>query len=399
VTPSTIRFPVLVALAVLTGCAKQRRPERPQVPVTTATVQRRSVPYELSAIGAVTPIQSVALRSQVNGILVRVGFREGDDVNAGRVLFEIDRRPYEAALHQALGALAKDAAQLDNARRQVARYEELARTQTVTREQFDQLVANAEALAASVSADSAAVENARLNLDFCTIRAPIAGRTGNVLIREGNLVRAGEAAPLVVINQIRPIAVSFSVPQRYLDDIRRFSTNRRLDVVIRPSGDSSAALTGALTFINNQMDTTTATIQLKATFANSDRRLWPGEFVTVRLILDVRPDVLTIPSQAVVAGQSGSFVYVVNPDRTTSTRSIEVGPAVDDDDVVVLAGLEAGQEVVTDGQLRLVPGARVDVKRPVEATGDPGLGDSAAAPAGAGGTPAAGRQGRRGATP
>jgi multidrug efflux system membrane fusion protein len=314
------------------------------------------------------------------------------------MLFEIDKRPYQAALNQALGALAKDQAQLVNARMQVTRYEELARTQMATREQLDQMTANAQALAATVGADSAAVENARLNLEFCTIRAQIAGRTGSLLLREGNLVRANDANPLVVINQIRPIAVGFAVPQQYLDDIRRYSASRRLDVTIHPSDDTAVAMAGTLSFINNQVDTTTGTIQLKATFANADRRLWPGEFVTVRLTLSVQPDVLTVPSQAVMTGQSGTFVYVVNPDRSASTQPIQVGRAVDDD-IVVTEGLRAGALVVTDGQMRLVPGAKVEIKGEA-ATGAvrPGPGTGAAAagdPAAAGGAGAAGRNGRR----
>jgi len=359
--PRTLLLPAVTIVAVAVACGKPPRPERPRVPVTVAPVRQRAVPYEISAIGAVTPIRTVAVRSQVGGILGRVGFEEGDEVEVGRVLFEIDRRPYQAALNQALGTLAKDQAQLVNARLQVTRYQELARTQMATQEQFDQITANAQALAATVGADSAAVETARLNVEYCTIRAQISGRTGNLLLREGNLVRASDASPLVVINEIRPIAVTFAAPQQYLDDIRRFSAGRRLDVTIRPSEDSTQAIAGTLTFLNNQVDTTTGTIQLKATFANADRRLWPGEFVTVRLILSVQPNVLTIPSQAVMTGQTGSFVYVVNADRSATTQPVQVGRTVDDD-VVVEAGLVVGQQVVTDGQLRLVPGARVEIK-------------------------------------
>jgi len=372
VKPLVVRLACCAALAVLAACAKPQQRDRPKVPVTVATVQQRSVPYEISAIGAVTPLQSVAVRPQVTGILTRVGFQEGDEVEAGRVLFEIDRRPYQAALNQALGTLAKDQAQLVNARLQVSRYEALSRTQMATQEQFDQMVANAQGLSATVGADSAAVETARLNLDYCTIRAQIAGRTGSLLLHEGNLARTSDASPLVVINQIRPIAVTFAVPQQYLDDIRRYSASRRLDVAIRPSDDTVTTMTGSLTFVNNQVDTTTGTIQLKATFANGDRRLWPGEFVNVKLILDVQPNVLTIPSQAVMTGQTGSFVFVVNPDRSATTQPVQVGRAIDDD-VVVLSGLTAGQEIVTDGQLRLVPGARVEVK------GEGGAGDARAA--------------------
>ena len=351
----------LLAVTLAAGCKEARPRERPSVPVTVATVVQRSVPNELSAIGTVTPIQAVAVRSQVGGTLVQVGFEEGDDVRAGQVLFQIDPRPYEAALEQAQAVLARDLVQLANARQQVIRYEELSRTQMASREQYDQYRTNAEVLAAAVTSDSASVRNARLNLEYCTIRARISGRSGNLLVREGNLVRAADAQALVLINQLHPIAVSFSVPQQVLDAVQRYSRSRRLDVIIRPQDDTTRTMAGRLTFINNQVDTTTGTIVLKATFPNTDSRLWPGQFVTVRLILDVQHDVLTIPAQAVVTGQAGSFVYVVNADRSASTRAIAVGRAVNDD-VVVDSGLVAGQQVVTDGQLRLIPGARVELK-------------------------------------
>jgi multidrug efflux system membrane fusion protein len=324
-------------------------------------VLQRSVPYEISAIGSVTPIQTVSVRSQVGGTLMRVGFQEGEEVQKGQVLFQIDARPFQAALDQALANLAKDRAQLTNARAQVTRYEELARNNLATQEQFDQIKANADALDAAMVADSAAVQTARLNLEYTTIRAQIAGRTGNLLLREGNLVPANGPTPLVVINQLRPIAVSFSVPQQYLDDIQRFSAGHVLEVHLRPANDSTAMLTGQLNFINNQVDTTTGTIQLKATFANSDRKLWPGEFMAVRLVLNVERDVLTIPAQAVMTGQAGTYVYVLNPDATARAQDVTIGRAADDY-VVVEKGLAAGQRVVTDGQLRLVPGARVEIK-------------------------------------
>ena len=354
--------PALV-LALGTGACSNSdaRPPRPSVPVTVAPVQERSVPYEISAIGTVTPIQSVAVRSQVGGTLLHVGFQEGEEVQKGLVLFQIDSRPFQAALDQALANLAKDGAQLVNARAQVARYEELARNNLATQEQFDQIKANADALEAGLKADSASVLTARLNLEYSTIRAQISGRTGNLLLREGNLVPANGPMPLVVINQLRPIAVSFSVPQQYLNDIQRYSAGHALVVRIRPANDSSQTMTGQLTFINNQVDTTTGTIQLKATFANADRKLWPGEFVAVRLVLNVERDVLTIPAQAVMTGQAGTYVYVLNQDQTARTQDVTVGRAADDY-VVIEKGLAAGQRVVTDGQLRLVPGARVEIK-------------------------------------
>jgi multidrug efflux system membrane fusion protein len=368
-----------VALAVLAAaCRKDAPPPRPTVPVSVAPVAQRSVPQEISAIGTVTPIQTVAVRAQVSGTLLKVAFQEGDEVQSGQLLFQIDPRPFQAALDMAQANLAKDAAQLVNARQQVARYQQLVRNDLATEEQFDQLKANADAAEAAVTADSAALQTARLNLEYTTIKARITGRTGSLLLREGNLVPVNGATPLVVVNQIRPIAISFSVPQKYLDDIQRYSARSRLAVEIRPADDTTAAQRGTLSFINNQVDTATGTIQLKATFENTDRKLWPGEFVAARLVLSVERDVLTIPSQAVMTGQAGTYVYVVNPDRSVRTQDVTVGRSAGDF-VVIEKGLVNGQMVVTDGQLRLVPGAKVEVK----GGGDSGRG--AAAGAGGGG--------------
>jgi multidrug efflux system membrane fusion protein len=359
------RYPAVLATlasAAVAGCHRSdARPRQPSVPVTVAAVESRSVPYEISAIGTVTPIQTVAVRSQVSGTLIRVAFQEGDEVQKGQLLFQIDARPFQAALEQARANLAKDRAQQVNAQAQVARYQELARNDLATQEQFDQMRANAEALQATVTADSAALQTATLNLEYTTIRAQITGRTGNLLLRGGNLAQANGAAPLVVINQLRPIAVSFSVPQQYLDDIQRYGARHPLEARIRPANDSTAGTTGRLTFVNNQVDTATGTIQLKATFANADHKLWPGEFVAVRLVLDVQQDALTIPSQAVMTGQTGTYVYVLNADQTARTQDVSLGRTANDY-VVVEKGLTAGQRVVTDGQLRLVPGARVEIK-------------------------------------
>jgi multidrug efflux system membrane fusion protein len=361
------------ALLLAAACRKDAPPPRPSVPVTVAPVITRSVPYEISAMGFVTPIQTVAVRSQVTGTLLRVGFQEGDEVQKGQLLFEIDPRPFQAALDQARALLAKDRAQLVNARQEVTRYQTLVQNDLATQEQFDQFKANADAAEAAVTADSAAVQTARLNLEYTTIRAAIAGRTGNLLIREGNLVPANGTTPLVVINQLRPIAVAFSVPEKYLGDVQHFSGQHRLGVVARPSDDTTATLSGQLSFLNNQVDTATGTIQLKATFTNENRRLWPGEFVPVRLVLNVVQNALTVPSQAIMTGQSGTYVYVVNPvDRTARAQNVKVGRSAEDY-VVIDSGLANGQVVVTDGQLRLVPGAKVEVK------GGGGGGGSAAA--------------------
>ena len=352
----------LAALAVLaSACSKDAPPPRPTVPVTVAPVVRRSVPEEISAIGTVTPIQTVAVRAQVSGTLLKVAFQEGDEVQAGQLLFQIDSRPFQAALDQSVANLAKDQAQLVNARQEVTRYQTLVQNDLATEEQFDQFKANADAAQAAVTADSAAVQTARLNLEYTTIRAQIAGRTGSLLLREGNLVPVNGATPLVIINQIRPIAVSFSVPQKYLDDIQHFNALGRLAVEIRGGNDTTAVQRGTLTFINNQVDTTTGTIQLKATFPNADRSLWPGEFVAARLVLTVERNVLTVPSNAVMTGQNGTYVYLVNPDRSVRAQDVTVGRS-SGDFVVISKGLTDGQQVVTDGQLRLVPGAKVEIK-------------------------------------
>jgi len=372
---------LVAALAVVaaSACRRDPAPPRPTVPVTVAAVERRSVPQEISAIGAVSPIQTVAVRAQVSGTLVKVAFQEGDEVQQGQLLFQIDPRPFQAALDQARANLARDHAQLVNARQEVARYQQLVQNDLATQEQFDQFKANADAAEAAVTADSAAVQSARLNLEYTTIRAQIAGRTGSLLLREGNLVPVNGATPLVVVNQIRPIAVTFAVPEKYLDDIQRFSALSHLAVEIRASDDTTAVQRGTLTFINNQVDTTTGTIQLKGTFANADRKLWPGEFVAVRLVLTVERNVLTVPSNAVMTGQNGTYVYLVNPDRSVRTQDVTVGRSAGDF-VVILKGLTDGQQVVTDGQLRLVPGAKVEIQR--ERSGDSGR----AASAGGGGS-------------
>lgn len=355
------RLPLLAALAFTAACHQDAPPRQPVVPVAVATVTRRSLPQAISAIGSVTPIQTVSVRSQVTGTLVKVAFQEGDEVQPGQLLFQLDARPFRAALDQAAANLAKDHAMLVNANQEVTRYRVLVQNDLATQEQFDQYKANADGAAAAVQADSAAAEQARLNLEYCAIRSPIAGRTGSLLIREGNLVTANGAAPLVIINQIRPIAVSFSVPQQYLDDIQRYEARGPLDVIIRPSDDTTAVRQGRLAFINNQVDTTTGTIQLKATFTNADRSLWPGEFVAVRLVLTVERDVLTVPSPAVMTGQNGTYVYLVNGDHTAHAQNVTVGREVGDY-TVIASGLTAGQTVVTDGQLRLLPGARVELK-------------------------------------
>lgn len=356
-----VAFRFVVACAAV-GCTARTAGGPPRVPVSVARVEVRSVPYEIAATGAVEPIRSVNVTSQVSGMLRRVRFTEGDEVTQGQVLLEIDRRPYLAALQQAEANLSRDVAQAENAARDAERYRVLARDRSVTEEDYQQKQATADALRATVRADSGALTVARLNLEYATIRAPIAGRTGSLLVREGNLVRANESATLVTINQLRPIVVRFAIPAAELPELqRRVGGRGQLRVVVVPAHDSAAALEGELSFVDNHVDSTTGTVLLKARFPNRDGRLWPGEFVDVTLVLGVQSDALVIPAQAVLAGQQGSYVFVVEADGTARQQPVTVQRTVDG--LAVLEGpLEPGTIVVTDGQLRVTPGAKVDVR-------------------------------------
>ncbi|MDX2059597.1 MAG: efflux RND transporter periplasmic adaptor subunit [Gemmatimonadales bacterium] len=349
----------LAVVALLAGCKEERRAGSSAVPVTVAKAERRTVPFEVSAPGTVEPIRAVAVTAQVSGLVTGVRFREGDLVEAGQVLVEIDPRPYRNALQQAEASLARDLIQLDNARRQVERYQGLAQSEYITSEQYETLKTNAAALAATVQADSAAVANARLNLDNTTIRAPISGRTGSLLIKEGNLVRAQGGEPLVLVNQIRPILIRFAVPASFLPAIR---ARRGEALAVRAvPGQDSTELVGRLLFVDNAVDTTTGTILLKGQFANADGMLWPGQFATATLVLYQENDAILVPTPAIVAGEAGSYVFIVTPEKKAVVRAITVGRTVGEFQIVT-SGLEAGETVVTDGQLRLTEGSVVDVK-------------------------------------
>jgi multidrug efflux system membrane fusion protein len=346
-------------LAVLAACGDEAPPPPPPVPVTLGVAERRPMPFELPATGTVEPLQTVAVQPQVSGPLVRIAFREGRDVQKGQVLFQIDPRPFQAALAQAEAILQRDRAQAANAREEARRYAELAEREYVTAQQYDQARTTAAAAAATLAASEAAVAEARLNLQYATIRAPIAGRSGSLRVREGNLVRAADTQPLVTINQIRPILVRFAVPAVNLALIQR---HRGEDVVVRARPASGGEeYDGTLSFVDNAVDTTTGTILLKGTFPNPDGALWPGEFVNVRLQLYVEPNALTVPARAVVTGQQGSFVFVVRPDSSAETRPVRVDRTAGD--LAIVSGeLQPGDRVVTDGQLRLRQGAKVQVK-------------------------------------
>ena len=329
--------------------------------MTAATAVQKTVPVQLSAIGNVEAYSTVSVKSQIGGVLTRVHFGEGQDVNKGDLLFTIDPRPYEAALKQAEANLAKDNAQLANSRKEVQRYAELVKKGYVAQEQYDQISTNAASFEAIVNADMAVVENARLQLKYCYIYSPLSGRTGNLMANEGNLIKANADTAIVVINQVQPIYVTFSVPEQSLSEIKRYMSEGNLRVEAILSKEDEKPEQGVLTFIDNAVDLATGTIKLKGTFANKGKRLWPGQFVNAVLTLTSQPDAIVVPSQAIQTGQKGHYVFVIKTDLTVEDRPLLVGRTLNNE-TVIQKGLQAGEKVVTDGQLRLVPGAKVEIK-------------------------------------
>jgi len=357
-------LPVVFALcALLAGCAgtKAAAPAVPVVPVLAATVEQKDMPIEVQAIGTVEAYSTVSVKTQITGELTGVFFREGQDVKKGDLLFALDKRPFEAELKKQEGNLARDMAQAELARGQVRRYEPLLKDGIVSKEQFDQYKSNADAMDAAVAADKAAIDNAKVQVVYCTIYSPINGRTGSLIVHQGNMIKANDAPALVNINQVEPIYVTFTVPEQYLADVKKFAGTGRLGVQALIPNDNKPAV-GRLSFIDNSVDMTTGTIKLKGEFANSDRKLWPGQFANVVLTLRTQPNAIVVPSQAVQNGQQGQFVFVIKPDMTVDARPVTVNRSANGQ-AVVDKGLNAGERVVTDGQLRLVPGTRVEIKR------------------------------------
>jgi multidrug efflux system membrane fusion protein len=361
---------VLVAAGVLVLAASARAvlkssgksgPRAEIVPVTAAPVQQRSVPLTTKAIGNVEAFSTVVIRALVSGELGKIHFKQGQDVQKGDLLFTIDPRPLQAALDQAVGTLAKDKSQLANAHALEVRYKKLFDEGIASKEDWDQYRTSADTSAGLVAADEAAAENARVQLSYATIRSPISGMTGNLLVYEGNLVKANDTTPLVTITQATPIYVTFAVPEGELAKVNgaRVAGPVRVDAAL-PS-DEAHPVVGVLSFVDNAVDSTTGTIRLKATFDNPERRLWPGQFVKVTLTTGVDENALVVPSQAVQTGQDGPYVYVVKDDLTVEARSVKPGPGAEGV-VVITKGLAAGERVVTDGQLRLSPGAKVELK-------------------------------------
>jgi len=339
----------------------QREKQEPLVSVKVAAAVRKTVPVQLQAVGTVEAYATVSVKSRIDGELMKVHFREGQDVKKGDPLFTIDPRPYEVALREAQARLERDAALADKAELDTRRYAELVAKNYVSSDKYEQYRANFEALRASVAADRASVDRARLQLEYCHIKAPMAGRTGRLLVDEGSQIKANDdKTSMVEIAQILPINVAFAVPQQYLSEVKTRMVQGPLKVEAFVPEDQKGPEEGNLSFLDNKVNSQTGTVMLKGTFANTDRRLWPGQFVSTVLTLASRPDAVTIPSQAVQVGQEGQFVYVVKPDMTVEMRPIALGVTLGDD-VVVEKGLSADEKVVTEGQLRLVPGAKVRI--------------------------------------
>jgi membrane fusion protein, multidrug efflux system len=333
------------------------------VPVTVAIAVSKPMPVQLRAIGNVQAYATVLIRARVGGELQGVHFREGEEVKTGALLFTIDPRPFESALKQAEANLARDRAQLERARKQAERYASVVKRGYVSEDQNDQILANAAALEASVKAGEAAVENARLDLKYCTIRSPVNGVTGQIKVDQGNLIKANDNDnPMVTIRQTTPIYVVFSVPEQNLPQLKKHMAEHPLDVAVVVPGGEGQMIRGELDFVDNSVDQTTGTILLRATFANKDRVLWPGQFVNVTLTLTTQPDAVVIPSQALQTGQHGSYVFVVTPSSIAEYRPVTLTRTIDGE-AVVATGIAPGDNVVTDGQLRLTQGALVTIVR------------------------------------
>lgn len=346
------------------NAAEKKAAGGPAIPVVVASVVKKAVPLRVEAIGNVEAYKTVSIKARVDGQIVKVFFTDGQEVAEGQPLFQLDPRPFEATLRQAEAALLRDKAQLDRAKTQQERYQDLLNKNFVSPDAYAQFVTNADTAAAAVRASEAALESARLQLEYATIRAPISGRTGKIMIQLGNLVKANDTVSLVVINQVAPVYLSFAVPEQYLGQIREYMGTAKLPVEARIQGVQNIA-TGELAFIDNTVDAGTGTVRLRAVFQNKDRVLWPGQFVTASVTLREEQDALVVPSQAVQTGPRGSFVFVVKPDLAAEVREVAV-ERVEGTQSVIAKGLQAGERVVVNGQSRLVAGSRVNPKTDAE---------------------------------
>lgn len=355
---------LIAAIIAVCGCSKRENAGTaapPAAPVLVAKAVQKNIPNQLREIGTVEPFSTVNVKARVEGQLVAIHFKEGDYVSKDQLLFNLDPRPLQAALHQAQANLARDQAQNLQAEAEERRYAFLLREGVGSQQQYDQAHATAGAMRATVAADRAAIETARLNLQYTEIHSPIDGRSGHLQAHVGDLIKADSDTPIVVINQVQPIYVDFSIPEASLADVRRNMVARQLEVDAAIPGSQDPAEHGVLSFVDNAVDKTTGTILLKGLFQNENRRLWPGQFVNASLTLNVIENAILVPSQALQTGQQGPFVFVVGSDMRVRTRSIVPG-APFEKDIIVRNGLAAGETVVTDGQLRLAPGATVRIK-------------------------------------
>jgi multidrug efflux system membrane fusion protein len=397
--PGTAALTALLSILLLGGCASKQAPAPmgpPPVPASIGQAETQAVQITLQAIGNVEPLANVQVRAQVAGELMRAAFHEGDDVKKGQLLFEIDPRPYDDALRQAEASVARDRAmlaqaeanlareeaQLRNAKTDAQRNEQLVKEGIISRSVYDTVRTTADVSSHAVRADQAAIASARASLEadqaaaarakldraYCEITAPIAGRTGNLLVHAGNYVKAAGDTALVAINQVEPVFVSFSVPEQHLAAIRRLNAAHGMKVLVSAKDAPEAKLPGTLSVIDNTVDTTTGMIRLKATLPNAGRALWPGQFVNVTLTLDTIANAVVVPSEAVQSGQKGSFVYVMKPDQTVEMRMVKTGQIVGAK-IVIESGVKAGETVVTDGQMLLAPGARLLVLPAVKSEG------------------------------
>jgi multidrug efflux system membrane fusion protein len=380
---------ITVAIASLTACGKKDQAQaanasaRPAAPVVVAVAEQRDVPVQLSAIGNVESYQTVQIRSQVNGQIQSIFFKEGQDVHKGQLLFQLDKKPFQADLDKAMGMLQHDEAQAANSRLQAERYNVLETQGVASKEQADQVRAQAKADASAVYADRAAVDAAKVQLQYTDIKAPIDARTGALLMNVGNLVKANDTPFLVQLNQVTPIYATFSIPENQLDAVRKFAAGN-LKVLAFPKGQNTNPAEGKLTFIDNGVDMQTGTVKLKATFANKDRRLWPGQYVDVVLNLSTRKQAVLVPTKAIQTGQQGQYVYVVTPQSTAESRNVETSGTYQNS-TVIAGGVSAGEKVVVDGQLRVAPNAKVLVQSTVPTTPPGGSENATAKPVAGGG--------------
>lgn len=356
---------------IMVGCKPREAPSATKpppkdggvVPVVVASVTQKKLPVQIQVIGNVEPFSVVSIKARIDGLIFKVHFKEGQFVHKGDLLFDIDPRDLESQLKLAKATLEKDKAQLEFARAEENRYHALYQEEVISKEMYTQMHTNMEAATSVVAADEAAVESAKVKLDYCKITSPIEGRTGKLLIYEGNMIKANDVTPLVVINQVSPIYITFSVPEKFLDTIRKYKASGKLNVVT--SVPSGAEVTGELVFIDNTVDTTTGTIKLKASFLNKENQLWPGQFVNVALILYEQPNAITIPTQALQVGPNGQYVFVIKPDLTAELRSVTVDRS-NGTETVIAEGLVPGENVVTVGQIRLSQGTKVVLPKPAQ---------------------------------